>query len=120
MGILERPCNRGKGSDRGPIGVHYRQGPSFQESPFLGRIQGVEAVEVGGAAGWPPANGVGWLRLDPIRLALSDTITARPAPGGLRVGLAATSPAGERLAVQGLSWRRWRCWPSALESSFLG
>ena len=51
---------------------------------------------------------------------LSDTITARPAPGGLRVGLAATSTAGERLAVQGLSWRRWRCWPSALESSFLG
>ena len=53
------------------------------------------------------------------------------APGSLRhscgfgqppaaAALAATSTAGDRMAVQGVSCRRWRCWPSVLESSFSG
>ena len=45
---------------------------------------------------------------------------ARP-PTLLRPGqppAAATSTAGDRMAVQGVSGARWRCWPSSLESSF--
>ena len=33
---------------------------------------------------------------------------------------AAASTAGDRMAVQGVSCRRWRCWPSVQESPFSG
>ncbi|MBR6864243.1 MAG: hypothetical protein IKM75_05205 [Bacteroidales bacterium] len=35
----------------GRIGARWRCRPSVQESPFSGKIQGVEAVEVGGSGG---------------------------------------------------------------------
>ena len=70
----------GKRTVQGLSWGRWRCWPSSLESSFLGRIQGVEVVEVGGAAGWPPANGVGWLRLHPIRLALSPTLLRRGQP----------------------------------------
>ena len=86
----------------------WRCWPSVLESSFLGRIQGVEAVEVGGCAVcWPPADPVGcgcgcgwacrlagWLRLPPIQLARPPTLL-RPGQPPAAAALAATSTAGK-------------------------
>ena len=92
----------------------------FQLAPG---VEVVEAVEVsadpaaGGcvSAGWllapAPSNGVGPSSWRGLR-----HYCGPGQPPAVRVG----SMDGEGKAVQGLSCRRWRCWPSVLESSFLG
>ena len=112
-----------------------------QGIPVPGSILGVEAVEVGG---WGLSASGGscrrrWLALAPSLPAgpASGTLAAflsnpgrkknnplflekrRPGPGQPPAACVG-SMGGEGMTVQGLSWRRWRCWPSALESSFLG
>ncbi len=79
---------------------------------FPGLIPGVEAVEVGGLLP-APSNGVGpssWLPPALLR--------PRPASGGSCAGCDLNG--GGKRTVQGLSWGRWRCWPSVRESPFLG
>ena len=73
-----------------------------QGGPFQG-------VEVGALAPADPVGG--WLH--PFQLLRPPTLLRPGQPPA-----AATSTAGDRMAVQGVSGARWRCWPSSLESSF--
>ncbi len=84
---------------QGVSGARWRCRPSVQESPFSGKIQGVEAVEVGGSGGgcalapadpvgcegrgsWPPGSHPGQLLRPPTLLRLRRCIRVSYPVGG--------------------------------------